>query len=196
MKKVFGKTIFFTVSIFFLSCSGGYQETIFSFEDFQSELGRLSEKYNVPVTINENEVTPTLENLNRIKNGMELIQRMKNGEFTVFPVSNQEISLVCTLPINPSLRSSVREGSAIVGDNTWICRFNIFWTELDVSFSAVYPWETFDGDVTCAWVHDGQVDLDVTFGLYFSGTFLGSYVLYGYYVIATGEDHFSLRQVG
>lgn len=189
-------SVLYLISVFLMSCTESSHEVVFSAEEFQLEVERLSEIYNVPVSFNEKEMVPSFANLNRIKNGMELIQRMKNGEFSVIPVSDNEINLFCSLPINPEIRSSVAERSARIGQDDWICSFVLSWTELDVFYSAVEPWETNNGEVICAWIHDGQVDLDTNFELLFGGVHMGRYALYGYYVISTGEDHFTLHQIG
>lgn len=195
MKKIFGKVVLFTVIIFLLSCSDGYQETFFPIEEFKSELGRLSAIYNVPVSFNEKEMVPSFTNLNRIKNGMELIQRMRNGEFSVIPVSDNKINLIVFSPNNPILSPVAEPGSAIIGQWDWTWHFTLTWTELDVYYSIESPWVLSDHDVVCSYIHDGIVELDTSFNVWLADVCFGRYVLYGNYVIATGEDNFSFRQI-
>ena len=162
------------------------------------EINRLSEIYNVPVSFNKKKIVPTLANLNRIKSGMDLIQRLSKGEFTVVPVSDNEINIVVLSPNNPILNPVTEPGSAIIGQWDWTWHFTLTWTELDVYYSIESPWILDEEDVVCAYIHDEIVELDTSFDIWLvdiGDVFFGRYKLYGNYVISTGEDNFSFCQI-
>ena len=76
--------------------------------------------------------------------------------------------------------------------------FTLTWTELDVYYSIESPLILEREDIVCAYIHDGQVELDTSFDVWLvalDDVFLGRYKLYGNYVIATGEDNFSFCQI-
>lgn len=197
MKKI-SVFLLVIISVFLMNCTESSHDVVFSADEFKWEIERLSEIYNVPVSFYEKEKVPSFANLNRIKSGMELIQKMKNGEFSVIPVSDNEINLVVFSPNNPILNPVAEPGSAIIGQSDWMWHFTLTWTELDVYYSIESPLILEREDIVCAYIHDGQVELDTSFDVWLvalDDVFLGRYKLYGNYVIATGEDNFSFCQI-